>query len=545
MIDAQTTLSSATIAAERNFAANLGSIERCEPSLAPSVAEISVEADWVLARDGSLTARTADGWLSGCSLPRRAAEAVLRKMELGAAVTCFLSPTHAGQLRVTLDRLTPGQALIAVVPEIDDLRLMMACDCFESEIEAGRLWFAWGEDWAERLMDLLTDNDGLPVPGQFVRTAMVEDDRVQQMIAAAQGVLSREMARRAEAVREIYKGATPDYDTVCAIAPGRFRLWDDAGAEIADVARTAGWRIIDPDQPCEASPVALARAAAPCGGVVAANLGRADLGEALPKTTRVITWLTGPRVPRFDPKADGDALLVADDRWRSTAIAAGWPADKVTVAAWPTRRAERAGTGLGVIADTAPIARPSFDLSSHTILWDTIAAELSGDPFAVGQDVAAYLVQWLRRAGIDEQTIDARTFIERLILPAYQQGLSARLIKAGVPVKLFGQGWDQIAEFEPHHQGEVPDPDALRRAVASCAALAHVWPDAWAHPIDAAGRPVLRRTFRGPEAWLADARRIVASPLQTHRTNAPPALSAELVIGFIRSRRPAHTARAE
>ena len=534
MIDAQTTLTAATVAAERTFSRNLQAVGQRQPLLAAAVAEVGVEVEWVLARDGSLTARSADGWVSECSIPRRTAEAVLRKMELGAVVTCFLSPTHAAQLRVTLDRLGAAQALIAVVPDVADVRLMLGCEAFVDEIEAGRLWFAWGEDWAVRLRDLLVGNDGLPVPGQFVRTAMVEDDRMQGMIARAQEVLSREMTRRAEAVREVFKTGVADSNLICAVAPGGFRLWDDAGAVIADMSRAGGWRVVDPDQPCQASPVALARAAADCGAVVAANLGRSDLSELLPKATRVITWLTGPRVPRFDPKAEADALVVADERWRPLAISAGWPADRVTVAGWPARGAAGAGAGLGVIADTVPIVRPAFDLSSHNVLWDTIALELANDPFAAGQDVAAYLVQLLRRAGIADGSVDARTFIERLILPAYQQGLVRRLIDAGAPVRLFGRGWGEIAEFAPAHQGEVSNPDALRRAVASCAALAHVWPEAWAHPIDAAGRPVLRLTFRGAEAWLSDARRIVAGPLQAHRVNAPPALSAALVMGLLR-----------
>jgi hypothetical protein len=56
-------------------------------------------------------------------------------------------------------------SLIAVVPELEDLILMLACEAFDAEIAAGRLWFAAGEDWAGELGRLLAENDGLPTPG--------------------------------------------------------------------------------------------------------------------------------------------------------------------------------------------------------------------------------------------------------------------------------------------------------------------------------------------------------------------------------------------
>src|SRR5438309_2092337 len=117
MIGQELTLTTAAVAARRNFQANLLALQGRQPELAAAVAGDLPDVEWVLARDGVLTARMGDAWWSGCSLPRRAAGSLLEKMDLKAMVTCFLSPTHAGQVRVTLDRLSGAQALIAVVAE--------------------------------------------------------------------------------------------------------------------------------------------------------------------------------------------------------------------------------------------------------------------------------------------------------------------------------------------------------------------------------------------------------------------------------------------
>src|SRR5437868_5493811 len=106
-------------AAEENLARNLTALHKRQPALAQQVADLSPEVEWLFGRDGALTARLADGhWWSGSSLPQRTAQSLLEKMDLRAPVTCFLSPTHAAQLRVTLDRLGENRALIAAVPDL-------------------------------------------------------------------------------------------------------------------------------------------------------------------------------------------------------------------------------------------------------------------------------------------------------------------------------------------------------------------------------------------------------------------------------------------
>jgi hypothetical protein len=285
---------------------------------------------------------------------------------------------------------------------------------------------------------------------------------------------------------------------------------------------------MNPDDPCQASPVAFARVAAGCGAVVAINAGRTDLPPELPPTTRIISWITGARIPRFVETGADDRMLVADQRWKTLAISSGWRADQVDLAGWPAQRPTSTGSGLGVIADTQPLITPEFELSSHRVLWDSIALELSRDPFAAGLDAQAYLSKWLRGTKIAPESLDQPKFIDRLIVPAYQQGLVRWLIEAGIDIRLIGRGWDQIDEFARHHKGAITTREELQEAVQSCAALVHVWPANWAHPIESAGLPVLRRGSKERDTWLAEARRLARG--ESHAlTPTAPEISPDLL----------------
>ena len=531
-----TEFTAAARAAEANLARNLAELQSHQPALTEELADLSPDVEWLFGRDGALTARPPDGsWWSGSSLPQRTAQALLEKMDLRAPVTCFLSPTHAAQIRITLDRLGDERALIAVVPDMLDLRLILACDDFHQPIAAGRLWFAAGELWDQSLEQILNEHDGLPTPGQFVRTPLVEPAVMDAMIAAAQAVFSREITRRTAAVQSLFAATTPTPGKVCIIAHQTFRLWEDAGHILAAIADHEDWPVMNPDDPCQASPVAFARATAGCGAILTVNAGRADLPSELPATTRIITWITGPRIPRFIETAIHDRLLIADQRWKSLGLSSGWRPDRIDVAAWPAQKHTSTGTGLGVIADTIPLLTPEFDLSSHRVLWDSIALELSRDPFAAGLDAQAYLSKWLRGTNIASDSLDQPKFIDRLIVPAYQQGLVRWLIDAGIEIRLFGRGWDQIDEFAQLHRGAVKTREELRASLQGCAALAHVWPANWTHPIESAGLPVLRRGSKEREIWLAEAKRLARGESRPP-TPAAPEISPDLLRRAISAR---------
>jgi hypothetical protein len=521
--------------AQRNFDANLAALARRQRDLAAALGrDDPADLEWVLGRDGSLTARFNGAWWSRCSLPRRAAEAVMGRMELRGQVACLVAPSHAAQVRAALERMAAGQALIAIVPDEGELRIALGCEDFAGAIGGGRLRFVTGENWSQDLASLLIEHDGLPTPSQFVRTSLSEAESLDALIAAADAVIQRENARRSELVRSILATNQTARGTILAVLSSQFRLWDDAGETLGQIAGGAGWRALDVADPCSGSAVALARAAARCRAVVIANAGRADLGAALPAEAAVMSWITSPRVPTFDPRFARDGLILVDSSWLDSAVRAGWPRERLAVAAWPPwEPPSPGGRGLVIIADTVALAAPEFEFSSHRLLWDTIAAQLAADPFALGRDVTEYLSRCCAKTGIDPQTLDRRLFAERLIVPAYQQGLTKLLAGAGIELRLLGRGWDRVEGLAERHAGEIHDRAELRAAVAGAAALVHAWPANWAHPIDAAAKPVLRA--RGSKSqWLSEARRLAAGSHHFSNHTAAPALNASLIERMLR-----------
>jgi hypothetical protein len=149
---------------------------------------------------------------------------------------------------------------------------------------------------------------------------------------------------------------------------------------------------------------------------------------------------------------------------------------------------------------------PSFDLSSHQLLWDLIRAELHDNPALVKDDVPAYLHSRMQRLNVSETGLDQRRFIEALIIPAYQQSIATHLVNAKIPLRIFGQGWPRAAR-------PISSREDLTHAIATSSALIHLWPTHHPHPIDTAGPPVLRLTSRGLAGLIADARQAATGNL--------------------------------
>jgi hypothetical protein len=489
-----------------NYAANRAALAVVQPELVTESDSGPEAAEWVLARDGSLTAMAAGGqWWGNCSLPVRAAEYMFKALEIRGVVGCFLFPVHAGQLRAALNRLEPHQAVLVLVPDRLALRVMLHCDDFSAEIRKHRLWFAAGEDWQKGLAELFVGQPGLPTPGDFIRAISDDSSAADALIAPAQKIFADVTTRRALEIEAIASSATSTPKgaraAVCVIAPSHFRLWNDAPKILADVLGAGGefdCRLFDSDDPASASPLALAKAVAGAEAVITANLARADLPAVIPAGTPVVTWVTMPRIAEYNPSAESDALIVADPAWGERARAMGWPGERIHVGTWPTAgnagEDREKGAVAALIADTASIVPPKSvnEFSSHLLLWDSIAAELRRDPSAVGSDVEAYLAARVKKFGIEPGAFQSGLFIEHLIVPAYQQSIARRLIAEGVPVRLYGKGWGEIEDFAPYAGGVVGTRARFEQIVAELGALVHAWPVGYVHPVEAAGLAVIR-----------------------------------------------------
>jgi hypothetical protein len=518
--------------ADSNWRANRAALAETQPELAARLDGQRIDITWLFGRDGALTARDATGqWWAGCSVPAAAAHAMLRSFACSGTVACFLRPPTAAAVRVALDKLRRNQAIVAIAADLDAVRVMLHCEPFADDLRAHRLWFVAADDWEAQVTTLLRANDGLPTPSQFVRLTDGNEELAEALIAPAQRAFSEITQQRAAAIGAIQTKPAASSRGPCIVAPNHFRLWDDAGHALAILARQLGGSHLDPDDPACAAPLAMARAAAGCSAVIMPNVGRADLPNVVAMETPWISWLTAPRIPAFSAAGPRDVLLVADPAWQSLATTAGWPAQRVRVAAWPVMRpSSTTKTGpLLILADVPPLDPPKeiVEMSSHRLLWEAIADELVRDPFAVGRSALDYMHARMKRLTIDAKQLDQRRFIDQLIAPAYARGLAEILRRNNVPLRLAGAGWDAIESLGALAVGPISSREQFANALDEAAALVHVWPTDSAHPIDACGRPIVRpATTR--DSFLHDARTAIAGRGIAPRS-AGPALSAELL----------------
>ncbi len=545
------TITLADSRAQQHLAENLKALDRTQPQLRPWVGDEMLNVEWVFARDKTLTALEEGGrWWSGCSLPRRAAEALLAKLEIKGAGGCFLAPAHAAQLRVALNAMRAEQAVIAIVPEMRDLALMLHCDNFSAEIAANRLWFAAGPAWNVGLRRLFDDRVGLATPSQFIRTAAADTELADSMIAAAQKVFSNVGTARALALQAMrhQPGPTPAVRRrLCVVAPSRFRLWNDIGHELlrifegqSDIEPVA----FDADDPACSSPMALVQAAGSCDAILTANTSRTDLPGLLPETMPWLTWVTGDRVPSATLAGIDDHLIVADESVRQAAIRAGWAERRVHIGTWPAlpvfappqQSGQRNGTPLAIIAGTVSLDTPKdlVEYSSHGLLWEAIREELIRNPFVL-TDAAAYLEDRMRRHSIGQEAFPHTRFIDKLILPAYQQGLARTLVRAKVAVRLWGRGWDALAEFQPHAAGAVTTREQFRQIVADSTALIDLWPGVVGHPVHSTGARIIR-PGRSADWFVREARSALSGRSATPAWSAPT-IGADLIKTVLRSER--------
>lgn len=336
------------------FQANRTALSARQPDVTTALEQAAIPAglNWVFGRDGSLTARTGDGaWWAGSSLPLGVGRALIKSLEMAGSVGCFLSPTTAGQIRAALEKIDRNQALIVVLPDSASAAVALHCEAFDSEITGGRLGFVVGADWPRQLTRLLESNPGLCVPEQYIRTGLIAEIDVSSMASLANPIFTAEISRRTEMAADLRRRWKPGGEKICVVAGSRFQLWNLAGTALARTfADGEKFLRIDNDRPLSASPLAMAIAAEECSAILAADLYRADLPGVLPDGIPWITWATRPRFRK--PGTERDAVILADESWRSAARAAGWNEKRIAIAAWPALlHPNQSGRNLAIIAD--------------------------------------------------------------------------------------------------------------------------------------------------------------------------------------------------
>jgi hypothetical protein len=539
----QSTLADRQAAA--NWTANAAALASTQPDLVVSLPELPPELSFVFGRDGSLTAMNSDqSWWQGCSLPRRAAKSILKTLDATGRVSCYLTPMHAAQLRVALDKLPAEHAIVALVPDQQLVSVMLRCDDFSTDITAHRLLFASGADWEKELARVFDENPGLPTPEQFIRGAAADHEATNALIPIAEKIFAAQTSHRSEKIKILREGWSPAkraLPRICLIAPSHFQLWEDGGEVLAGIFAEASGKNcevvrFDSDNPASAAPLALAELASECDAVVSLNIARADLPEILSPEIPWLTWLVREQIPAGDVAGSRDVLMLADAQLRSEAIAKGWKAEHVETACWPAGQASIAQRGehsLLMMVNTRSIEAPPriTDMSSQRLLWEAIAEEIAADPFVATPDPAKYLRRRQRDLQIPEEGFDASLFLNFLIAPAFAQSLTRLMLKEKLPLRLAGSGWESLPEFSDICSGPIRSRTAFTEAIASSQSLVYAWPLPHAHAIDTLGKPVLRPA-KGRSAFLAAAR----SAMQGQLAPPPPAqrvLDAEMILRLL------------
>jgi hypothetical protein len=507
----------ATAAARRNWEANLAALQGIQPWVVEALGrwELDESHAWMFGRDGFLTVVDGAGrWHGGCSLPKRAGVAMLKRLELRGVVGCLLAPTHGGQVMAALEKLERRQAVVVVLPEVKELGVLLRCCDFSEDVAAHRLWVAAGADWAGMVNRIFEEQPGLPTPTQFIRTVATAEEVVQGLVPRAEECFNRVNEGRVRRMREGRDRAAGDSPAlnrqILVVAPTHFRLWDDGGFALSR-ALDGSVVHLDPDDPAQASGAGLALAAAAAAAVVTINKGRGDLPGVLAKGTPVVTWVAHPCIPAHEAASPRDGLLLGDESWVDLARWAGWPEDRVKVVAWPeVAAASRPASPavLALIANTATLETPvtELDLSSHHVLWESIRQEIGSDPFCVGSDVEAFLARRREALHIGTEGFDRGMFIERLIVPAWQRAVARMLLDAGLPLRVYGSGWDELPGLREHWEGPVRTREQFLAAAGAATALVYPWPMRYRGAIDALRRGVVWAGSRDPREWVRRAR---------------------------------------
>jgi hypothetical protein len=188
-----------------------------------------------------------------------------------------------------------------------------------------------------------------------------------------------------------------------------------------------------------------------------------------------------------------------------------------------------------MIVDTRPLDVPDHlaEFSSHRVLWEMIATHLHDDPFSLTDDVEGYLNRRMKKLDIAAETLPTARFICELILPAYQQGLARLLVRAKIPLRIFGREWDRLPEFAPYAGGIVGSREQFREIIGAHKVLVHVWTNPGPHAIDSMGKPVLRRRGSVANSFVSDARQLLTGRAVSSPISAP-ALIAETILKLVR-----------
>ncbi len=505
--------------AKNIWESNARALHKKQPCVASLLAEVEIDVEWVFARDGSLSALEGGRWWAGCSVPLLSGRSLLSTLADEPVGSCQLAPAHAGLVRAAREKMGNCPVLFVAQPDARTARMILSTHDFSEEIDRGRFWIFSGDAWLAQIKQMFLDNPGLATPLRFIRTRLTLEETSLPMITEIQNVFSQVLSVRGDEVGRLK--ALPrmkvDPRNILLVGGSEFRLWDFGTRVIEKQLEKSddqdlNVKRFDMDDAFCGSPLALLTAAEQCGCILSADVCRADCNQLISPEIPWITWMTQPGAPPFHTAGPRDILILADEKWRPVARVAGWPAERIRICGWPVEAAKPAlhQAELGMICDTRKVLAPASvaDFSSHRLLWDLIEEELADNPLAV-EDVDVYISDRAGQLNIATEVLDQARFIEGLILPAYQQGLARLLISGGIPLRVYGKGWDELPEFKSRLGGKILYHSDLECALNACCGLVYFQPRQYAHAMEMTGKPIVYRAGADRSAFIREARRVM------------------------------------
>jgi hypothetical protein len=524
--------------AVRNFEINKSALEAVWPRSVFCVPETLAELEWLYARDGSLSARHVDGqWLSQVSIPERAARKMLGKAIVNGSSAVMIAPTHAQQIRAMLDRMSKQQVLIVVIPGEYIAGTILACADFSADIRAQRLWLACGPDWPEEIHAILDTHEGIAPPSMMIRVPGLNAETVERVLKHCETMLARHSTTHRTQLGLLQ--AKPRFPQrppkkVCVVT-GAFKLWDDAAYLLGQAAGRGPIEsiVLDASTGTQTSALRLARTVDGCDAIVTANLSRTDLPQVVPENVPWITWMTTNRIPRPDPAASFDRLIVADASQRSLATDAGWDGARVVVGQEPIRcnTTSRAATPA-IIADLPRMTMPRAveEMSSQRLVWERVEHDITRNPFCIGSQPLEYIYNIAAEIGLGRTSFPIDTFRTELLVPCFMRSFAKLLASRGVKFAIYGRGWEAVEELASRSKGPLETDSALANALASSSILLDVWPGEPTHPARRAGKPMLRPWGRDLASLP---REINRAAISTMKQNDVPVIDLQRVLESI------------
>ncbi len=486
--------------AAQNFESNKAAIESVWPRTILSVPETLPELEWLYARDGSLSGKHIDGqWIGQVSVPAKAARKMLGQVIVSGSSAVLLAPTHAQQIRTVLDRMSVQQVLMVIIPGEYIAGTILSCADFSAEIRARRLWLACGPDWLEEITAILESQDGIAPASMMIRVPGLNAGAVERVLKPCEALLIRNTRTHSTQLGLVYsKPQSPKKPPkkVCVVS-GPFKLWDDASHQLENAIASADVEavIVDSSIPTQSSALKVARSADGCDAILTANVSRTDLPMVAPHNVPWITWVTNNRIPRHDPAATSDRLIVSEPTQVRLAIEAGWKESSILVGQEPIRTKTTSRNALpAIFADLEPIVMPRSieEMSSQRLVWERIEHDVGRNPLCIGASPVEYIYRVAEQIGLARNGMPIDTIRSELLVPQFMRSLAKCLKAANVKFKIYGRGWDAIPEVATCWAGPIIDGDSLAKALTATSAILDVWPGDATHPARRSGRTMIR-----------------------------------------------------